>query len=165
MVLCFHKPHPQPHHHDLSCWLYAKQLSQSPNVHTKRQSRPAIWSLIIGSFSMSWSNFSISLILTHREIPVECRLMTCLPKALPVYSPLSFSSHCLHSTYYLLIISSLAWSTLSSVHLCPNLPLSTLSCVHLCPNLPLSMRLFSFFMLLNAFFWCINSISEIVIIV
>ena len=84
---------------------------------------------MIGSFSMSCSNFLTSLILSHRGIPVEHRLTTCLPKAFPVFSPVSFSSRCLYSAYILLIISSLT--------------LSTLLCVHLCPNLPLSMTLFN----------------------
>ena len=84
---------------------------------------------MIGSFSMSCRNFLTSLILSHREIPVEYRLTTCLPRAFPVFSPFSFSSRCLYSAYILLIISSLA--------------LSTLLCVHLCPNLPLSMTLFN----------------------
>ena len=56
--------------------------------------------------------------------------MTCLPKVFPVFSSFSFSSRCLFSTYVLLIISSLAFSTLPCVHLCPN------KCA-----LPLSMRL------------------------
>ena len=84
---------------------------------------------MIGSFSMSCRNFLRSLILSHRELPVEYRLMTCLPRAFPVFSPFSFSSRCLYSSYILLIISSLA--------------LSTLLCVHLCPSLPLSMILFN----------------------
>ena len=78
---------------------------------------------------MSCLNFLTSLILSHREIPVEYRLMTCLPKVFPVFSPFSFSARCLYSAYTLLIISSLA--------------LSTLPCVHLSPNLPLSMALFN----------------------
>ena len=47
----------------------------------------------------------------------------CLPKAFPVFSPFSFSSRCLYSVYVLLIISSLALSTLLYVHLGPSLPL------------------------------------------
>ena len=74
-------------------------------------------------------NFLTSLILSHREIPVEYRLMTCLPKALPVFSTFSFSSRCLYLAYVLLIISSFA--------------LSTVLCVHLCPSQPLSMILFN----------------------
>ena len=86
---------------------------------------------MIGSFSISCCNFLASLILNHREMPVDYKLITCLPKDFPVFSPFSFSSRCLYSTYILLIVSSLA--------------LSILPCVHLCPNkctLPLSMTLF-----------------------
>ena len=57
--------------------------------------------------------------------------MTCLPNAFAVFSAFSFSSRCLYSAYVLLIISSLA--------------LSTFSCIHLLPNkwaLPLPMTLF-----------------------
>ena len=82
---------------------------------------------------MSWCNFFTSLILSYREKPVEYKLIRCLPKAFPVFSPFSFSSRCLYSAYFLLIVSSLA--------------LSTLSCVHF-PNkylLPLSMTLFKHF--------------------
>ena len=75
---------------------------------------------MIGSFSMSCCNFLTSLILSHREIPVDYRLTTCLPKAFPVFSPFSFSSRCLYSAYVLFITSSLALSTLPCVHLCPN---------------------------------------------
>ena len=57
---------------------------------------------------------------TIRKMPVEYKLMTCLPKAFPVFSPFSFSSRCLYSAYVLLMISSLALSTLSCVNLCPN---------------------------------------------
>ena len=53
-------------------------------------------------------------------MPVEYKLMTCFPKAFPVFSPFSFSSRCLYSAYVLLMISSLALSTLSCVNLCPN---------------------------------------------
>ena len=96
----------------------------------KRQPRPVIWSLMIGSFSMSFLNFLTSLILSHWKMPVEYKLITCLFKAFSVFSPLSFSSRCLYSAYFLLIVSSLA----CFVHL---------YYVHLCPNLPLSMRLFN----------------------
>ena len=72
---------------------------------------------------MSWHNFLTSLILAHREIPVEHKLMTCLPKAFPLYSPFSFSSRCLYQAYVLFMTSSLALPTLPCVHLCPNLPL------------------------------------------
>ena len=75
---------------------------------------------MIGSVSMFRRNFLTSLILSYREIPVEYKLMTCLPKAFPVFSPFRFSSRCLYSAYVLLIISSLAFSTLPCVHLCPN---------------------------------------------
>ena len=75
---------------------------------------------MIGSFSISYCNFLTSPILTTREIPVEYKLMTCLPKAFPVFSPFSFSSGCLYSIYVLLIVSSLALSSFSCVHLLPN---------------------------------------------
>ena len=73
---------------------------------------------------MSCRNFLTSLILSHQEIPVEYRLMTCLPKTFPIFSPFSFSSSCFYSACVLLIISLLALSTLLCVHLCPSLPLS-----------------------------------------
>ena len=66
-----------------------------------------------------------------------------LAQAFPVFPPFSFSSRYLYSTYLLLIVSSLA--------------LSTLPCVHLCPNkcaLSLSMTLF------NSFWFLCCSISS-----
>ena len=78
---------------------------------------------------MSSYNFLTSLILSNREMPIEYRLMTCLSRVFPVFSPFSFDSQCLYSAYVLLVVSSLA--------------LSTLPCLHLCPNLPLSMALFN----------------------
>ena len=87
---------------------------------------------MIGSFSMSCQNFLTSLILSHLEIPVEYRLITCLPKAFPVFSRFSLSLRCFYSAYVLLKISSLALSTLPHVHLFSN------KCA-----LPLSMTLFS----------------------
>ena len=69
---------------------------------------------------MSCCNFSTSFILTTREFPVEYKLNTCLPNASPVFSPFSFSSHCLYWVYVLLIVPSLALSTFSCVHLLPN---------------------------------------------
>ena len=95
---------------------------------------------MIGSVSMFRRNFLTSLILSYREIPVEYKLMTCLPKAFPVFSPFRFSSRCLYSEYVLLIISSLAFSTLPCVHLCPN------KCALL-----LSMTLFN-----SSFFFCFS---------
>ena len=95
---------------------------------------------MIGSVSMFRRNFLTSLILSYREIPVEYKLMTCLPKAFPVFSPFRFSSRCLYSAYVLLIISSLAFSTLPCVHLCPN------KCALL-----LSMTLFN-----SSFFFCFS---------
>ena len=80
---------------------------------------------------MSWLKFLAPFILTNQEIPLEYNLMTCLPKAFAVFSPFSVISRCLYSAYVLLIISSLALSTFSYVHLCPN------KCA-----LPLSMTLF-----------------------
>ena len=75
---------------------------------------------MIGSFSISCSNFLTSLILTTREIPVEYKLMTCLHRTFPVFSLFLFNSRCLYSAYVLLIVSSLAFSTFSCVHLLPN---------------------------------------------
>ena len=75
---------------------------------------------MIGSFSVSWHNFLTSLILSYREIPVEYKLITCLHRAFPVFSPFSFNSRCLYSAYFLFITSSLTLSTLSCVHLYPN---------------------------------------------
>ena len=95
---------------------------------------------MIGSVSMFRRNFLTSLILSYREIPVEYKLMTCLPKAFPVFSPFRFSSRCLYLAYVLLIISSLAFSTLPCVHLCPN------KCALL-----LSMTLFN-----SSFFFCFS---------
>ena len=54
---------------------------------------------MIGSFSVS-----SCIILTTWEIPVENKLMACLPKTFPVFSPFSFSSRCLYSAYVLLIV-------------------------------------------------------------
>ena len=68
-------------------------------------------------------------------MPVEYRLMKCFPKAFPVFPPFLFSSRCLYSSCVLLIVSSLALSTLPCVHLCPNkcaLPLSMTLCKHSC---------------------------------
>ena len=79
---------------------------------------------------MSCHNFLTSLILTNQEMPVEYKL-TCFHKTFAVFSPFSFTSHCLYSAYILLIVSLLALSTLSRVHLCPN------KCAF-----PLSMTLF-----------------------
>ena len=46
---------------------------------------------------------------------VEYTLITCFPKALPVFSPFSFNSHCLYSAYISLAVSLLPLSTLSCV--------------------------------------------------
>ena len=127
----FHNPRPQVRHQNLRCWLYAQQLKQAQDnyqMQTRKDSINSPFDLLTESFSMYCRNFLTSLILSHREIPVEYRLITCLPKAFSVFLPLSFSSRCLYSAYVLLIISSLS--------------LSTLLCVHLCSNLPLSMRFF-----------------------
>ena len=75
---------------------------------------------MIGPFSMSCCNFLTSLILTTSEIPVEYKLMTCLPMNFPVFSAFSFSSCCLYSTCVLLMVSSLAFSSFSFVYLSPN---------------------------------------------
>ena len=88
---------------------------------------------------MSWCNFLTSLILTHQEIPVEYKLITCLPKTFPVYSPFPFSLRCLYLAYVLFMTSSLALSSLTYVHLCPNLPLSMRTfkhCRFLCCSMP-----------------------------
>ena len=63
-------------------------------VHTKMQPQLAIWSLIIGSFSISCYSCFKSLILITWEILVEYRLITCLPEAFPVFSPFSLRSSC-----------------------------------------------------------------------
>ena len=100
----FHNPHFQVHSQDLGCLFTVCAATKTgarklPKVHTKRQSKLAIWSLMIGSFSIPCCNFFTYLILTIWEIPVEYRLITCLPKAFPVFSPFSFSSRCLYSAY------------------------------------------------------------------
>ena len=41
--------------------------------------------------------------------PVEYRLIACLPKALPIFSPFRFSLRCLYSAYVLLIILFVAF--------------------------------------------------------
>ena len=69
---------------------------------------------------MSCRNFLTSLILTKRKIPLEYRLMTCFPNAFAVFFTFFVQFTLLYSTYILLIISSLALSTLSCVHWCPN---------------------------------------------
>ena len=53
------------------------------------------------------------LMLTTWEILVEYRLITCLPRAFPVFSPFSLSSRCLYSVYVSLRLSSFTLSTLS----------------------------------------------------
>ena len=122
-MLPFYNPRPQVHLQNLRCWLCAQQLKKAKEdyqrYNTKRQPRPAI--LIFNDWVILdvLSYFLTSLILSHREIPVEYRLMTCLLQAFPFFSPFSFSSRCLHSVYVLLIISSLALSTLPCVHFCP----------------------------------------------
>ena len=75
---------------------------------------------MIKSSSISCHSFLTSLILSNEEILVEYKLMTCLPKAFPVFSPFSFSLPCLYSVYVLLIVLLLALSTFSCVHLPPN---------------------------------------------
>ena len=75
---------------------------------------------MIGWFSISCCDFVTSLILITRKILVEYKLRTCLPKAFPVFLLFSFSLRCLYSVYVLLIISSLALSTFSCLHLFPN---------------------------------------------
>ena len=93
---------------------------------------------MIGSFSMSCCNCLTTLILYHLEMPVEYKLMTCLPKAFPVFSPFLFGSRCLYSAYVLSIISSLTLSALLCVHL-HSLTLSTAffnSSCYLCCSIP-----------------------------
>ena len=68
---------------------------------------------MIGLFSMSCHNFFTSQILATREITLEYKLMTSLPKVFTVFSPFLFSSCCLYKEYVLLIVSSLALSTFS----------------------------------------------------
>ena len=97
---------------------------------------------MFGPFSISCRNFFTSLILTTREIPLEYKLMTCLSKAFPVFSPFLYSSRCLYSVYVLLIVSSLPLSTFCCVHLLPNyyaLPLLMTPLKHsrfLCCSMP-----------------------------
>ena len=91
-----------------------------PKLHTKRQPKLAIWSLMIGPISISCCNFLTSLILTTREITVGYKWITCLTKAFPDFSPLSFSSCYLYKAYVLLIVSLLALPSFSCVHLCSN---------------------------------------------
>ena len=107
-ILHFYNPHSQVYHQNLRCWLYVQQLKQAQD---KGQSRPAIWSLMIGSFSISWRNFLTSVILSHWGMPVEYKWITCLPKVFPVFSPFSFSSRCFYSAYVLLTLSALALPT------------------------------------------------------
>ena len=69
----------------------------------------------------------IPLGLGEDVVMVNNKLITCLPRAFPVFSPFSFSSRWIYSAYVLLMVSSLDLSTLSYVHLLPNkypLPLS-----------------------------------------
>ena len=75
---------------------------------------------MIGSFSIFCSNFLTSLIWTTEEILVEHKLIICLPKAFPVFSPFWFSSRCLYSAYVLLIVLSLALCAFSCAHARPN---------------------------------------------
>ena len=87
---------------------------------------------MIGSFSISCCNFLTSLILTTQEISVEYKLMTCLPNAFAVSSPFSFS---LYLGYFFFIVSLLALSTFSCVHLLPHkfaLPLLMTLFKHYC---------------------------------
>ena len=98
---------------------------------------------MIGSFPISCCNFLTFLILTTQEIPVECKLITCLPKAFPVLSPLSFSSRCLYSAYVFLMVSSLA---LSLLDLLTYLFLCIYSLVNTpCPCLWLSLSILVFY--------------------
>ena len=90
---------------------------------------------MIGSFSMSCRYFFTSRILTTQEIPLEYKSITCLPRALPFFSPFSFSSRYLYSAYFLWVVSSLALSTFYSVHLLANkyaLPLLVTLFKHSC---------------------------------
>ena len=78
---------------------------------------------MIRSFSMSRDNFLTSLILSHQEIPVEYKLMTCLPKAFPVCSSYSFGTrvHPVFSVRFVYdLITCRVHPFLPYVHLCPN---------------------------------------------
>ena len=111
------------HCQNLNCSLYAQPLKQAKKNYQRfntRQPKLAIWSLTIGSFSISYCNFLTSLILATQEILGEYKLMSFLPKAFPVFLSFSFSSRCLYSAYVLLIVSLLALSTYSCVPLRPN---------------------------------------------
>ena len=80
-------------------------------------------------------------------MPVEYKLITCLPRDFPVFPPFSHSSRCLYSANVLFITPSLA--------------LSTPSCVCLCPNLPLSIAFFnsSHFLCFSMLFFGVSTIS------
>ena len=105
---------------------------------------------MIRSFSGFCCYFLTSLILSTEEIPVEYKLMTCLPKTFSVFSPFTFSSRYLYSAYLLLIVSSLALPTFSLIHLSPNKYV-----------LPLSMTLFklSRFLCCSMPSYCVSIIS------
>ena len=79
-------------------------------------------------------------------MPIEYKFITSLLKTFLVFSPFSFSSRCLYSAYVLFITS---------------LALSTHSCAHLCPNFPLSMILFnsSHFLCCSVPFFGVSRIS------
>lgn len=138
-----------------------KQAQENQQKYTKRQPWLTIWSFMIGSFSISCYDFFTSLILTICETLVEYRLIThaCLPKALPVFQPYSFSSSSLYSAYVLLKVSSQALSTLYCFHFClpPN--------KYTLPLLIAPFKTFSFPMRLITLFWCINSICKKLILV
>ena len=118
-----------------------KQLKQAHKItkkHTKRQTKLAIRSLMIGSFSISQLHSQ----LTTWE-PLKYRLITCLPRAFPVFLPFSFGSGYLHSAYNWLEFSSLVLSTLSCAYSFLS-PSSLLCLLH-----PLNIV----FMLFNALLW------------
>ena len=69
---------------------------------------------MIESLSISSCNFFGSL--TTWKIPLEYRLNKSFPKAFPAFLPSSFSLRCLYWACALLMILSLALSTLSCVH-------------------------------------------------
>ena len=84
--------------------------------NAKRQPKFSIWSLMIGSVLMSCCDLCTSLILTTWDKPVKCIVIAGLSKVFPVFSPFSFNSCCLYSTYALSMVLLLALSTFSCVY-------------------------------------------------
>ena len=89
-----------------------------PKLHTKRQTKLAVWSLMVKSFSVSCYNFFTFLILTTWKNSATMQTNYMLPyvSLSLFFSSFSFSFCCLCSAYILLIVSLLALSALSYVH-------------------------------------------------